>query len=351
MSVSQHVSEIKALAQDQGYPVLLERYNAIPLIYPQFTDVRNVPIVIGGEGEEMTPPAEYPDLPYGHTFATVSGLDDPQPIEHGQAFPSTGFEALWTPQAKMQKIALSMRLTAEHFGRRHWRDFVTAELTKAARAWGPGFARKKDMIVADFLQKGTLSAGDPAVFLNRYQGRMGSVTDGLIYDSKAFFATDHPQKPGSSTTYANLTVSAPLTEDNWAAQRILMEHTNAVDAKGKRITIQPNTIITGSGAIADTAERLLRTDRKVGTGNNDVNLMEAGRSGFTHIKNPYLTDDADAWWVCERGRGLVVIDAGEPQMDVTYEPETQSILIQAWTYFLVMVEDWHFWACANKAAS
>jgi hypothetical protein len=47
----------------------------------------------------------------------------------------------------------------------------------------------------------------------------------------------------------------------------------------------------------------------------------------------------------------MVIDAGDPQMDVTYDPDTQSVLIQAWTYFLVMVTDWHFWACANKAAS
>lgn len=349
MSVSQHVSEIKALAQDQGYPVLLERYNAIPLVFPQFTDVRNVPIVIGGEGQEMTPPAEYPDLPYGHTYATVSGLDDPQEIEHGTAFPSTGFEALWTPQAKMRKLALSMCLTSEHFGRRHWRDFVTAELTQMAAGWGSGFARKKDMIVADFLQKGTLSAGHAATFLNRYQGR--NATDGLIYDSKAFFATDHPQKPGSATTYANLTVSAALTEDNWAAQRLLLEHTNAIDAKGKRFTVQPNTLITGSGPISDTAERLLRTDRKLGSNNNDVNLAEAGRSGFAHIKNPYLTDDADAWWVGERGKGLMVIDAGDPQMDVTYDSGTQSVLVQAWTYFLVMVTDWHFWACANKAAS
>ena len=351
MSVSQHLTEIKTLAQDQGYPVLLEGYTSVPQYFPQFCDVRNVPMVIGGEGQTMAPPAEYPDLPHGHTFAQVSGLGRPKQIEPGQQFVSTGFEALWTPQGKVRKLANSMRVTAEHFARRHANDYVTAELTTAAAEWGKGFAAEKDQIVADFLQKGTLSAGDASVFQNRYAGRMTGVTDGLIYDSKAFFATDHPQKPGSATTYANLTVSADLTEANWATQRRLIESTNAKDAKGNRIIIKPNTLVTGTAAIADTAERLLSADRKIGTNNNDPNLAQASRSGFIHIKNPYLTDDDDAWWVCERNKGLMVIDSGEPQMDVTFDPDTQTILIQVWCYFLVMVVDWRYWACANKAAS
>ena len=337
--LSFHASQIEGLLVDKGYPLLLESYSMQPAFFPSFAEV--------DVGDYNSLASRYPDFPYGYKAGSVLGMGRPIEIEHGQEFPADTLAGGYAPQFKVRKLARRITFTREDWTKRNGLDAISMKLTDTMRGWGETFAAEAEQIVADHLQKGTLSAGSTATFKNAYLDR--PATDGLVYDGVAYFATNHPQDDGSGTTYSNLTVSAALTSATLQTGLTLMTHTNAKNGRGERILVRPNRLIVPP-SLQFTAATLLTSANAPGTANNDANVNQF-TGALQLVVNPYLTDDNDAWWLSEAGKGLKVIHTGDPTVEVVEDPRFQTVTVMAYKYIGVGVTNWRFAAAFNKAAS
>lgn len=109
-------------------------------------------------------------------------------------------------------------------------------------------------------------------------------------DSKALFATDHPLVGGG--TQANTpAVAADLTVSSLQAAITAIEE--MTDDNGIVLTLKPKTLLVPT-ALKWTAKELLKSEKKPGTADNDINALADEDLGYTTW--PYLTDD-DAWFL------------------------------------------------------
>lgn len=341
MGLSVSVSQVEDLFVNKGYPVMLERYNAVPFYADSFADVTTAPY------ESLA--SQYADFPYGYTHGQVLGMEQPREIEHGQEAPADTLIDGYNPQFKVRKFARSITFTEEDFTKRNAMAEIGDKLSMVSESWGPAFINWENALLADFLQKGTLAAGHAATFKNRYQGRT-SVTDGLIYDGKAWFADDHPQDDGSGTTYDNLLgTSNALSTTTLQDAVIRASVTNAYDGRGNRIMIMPDVLVVPPG-LQWTAKSILESDRVAETANNGINTV---RGIMQLVVNPFLTDSSTAWWVGTRqpGLGLKVIRTGAPRVRVIANENDMTITVQAVSYLGAGVVNWRGWVSANKASS
>lgn len=344
MALSVHASQLEALFVNKGYPVMLEGYSKELEYFPQFAET------VVGKPDALN--ARFPEFLYGHIFSEVLGMERPKVIEHGQEIPASTIAGGYAPQAKTRKLARRIDITREDLKVRHAMDAIGDKMQMFAAGMGASHKIMRDVLVADYLQKGTIDAGRPDVFLNRYKGRTTGITDGKIYDGQAFFDTAHPQDDGASVTYSNINASLELTGENLSSVRQIMSGTNNRDGRGEIFPMAPNTLIVPS-ILEDRAKGLISAEFLPGTANNDRN-PNAGRFGV--IVNPYLTDDAATiagaqWILAERNKGLLVVHTGDPEVEVVEDPLTGTVSILAVSYVLVMVTNWRHWYSANKATS
>lgn len=109
-------------------------------------------------------------------------------------------------------------------------------------------------------------------------------------DLKALCATDHPV---GSYTNSNA-ASVDLSES--ALDAMYVGLASWVDSGGKLFAARPRQLIIPP-ALMSTAERLLKTQLRVDTANNDVNfLVTSNMIPEGYMVNQYLTDP-DAWFV------------------------------------------------------
>lgn len=112
-------------------------------------------------------------------------------------------------------------------------------------------------------------------------------------DGKALCVTDHPNWAGG--TWSNtLTTAADLSEASLEQATIdLMKFTND---RGLKISIMPKTLIIPVDLVYE-AQRILKSNGRVGTANNDLNALNDMDKFPGGIKvNHYLTD-TDAWFI------------------------------------------------------
>lgn len=115
----------------------------------------------------------------------------------------------------------------------------------------------------------------------------------LYGDGQPLCSTAHPLVSGG-TNSNRPTVAADLNETSLEAAVIQMSQWT--DERGLLIAVQPKKLIVPP-ALTFTAERLLKTELRVGTADNDLNAirsMGAIPGGWTC--NHYLTDP-DAWFL------------------------------------------------------
>lgn len=112
-------------------------------------------------------------------------------------------------------------------------------------------------------------------------------------DGKVLFATDHPLV-GGGTASNTLSTQADLSETAIEDMLILMG--DCVDDRGLPIQISAKKLIIPT-ELQFTAQRLLRTDGRVGTSDNDINALKSMNligGGFS--TNIHLTDP-DQWTI------------------------------------------------------
>jgi hypothetical protein len=199
----------------------------------------------------------------------LSGFSAAPVKAEGSAIAYDNAQEAWTARYNHETIALGFSITEEAVEDNLY-DSLSKRYTKAlARA----MAYTKQVKAASVLNNGFSSA---------YVGG----------DGKPLFAADHPLISGG--TNSNRLTAADLNETSLEAA--VIQIAGWTDERGLLIAAKPNKLIVPP-ALMFTAKRLLDTELRVATADNDINALKAMGSipgGYT--VNHFLTD-TNAWFL------------------------------------------------------
>ena len=201
---------------------------------------------------------------------TLSGFSAAPVKNEGQAIAYDNAQEAWTARYNHETIAMGFSITEEAIEDNLY-DSLSSRYTKAlARA----MAYTKQV--------------KSAYVLN--QGFNAAVTYG---DGQALFSTAHPLVSGGVNSNRP-TVAADLNETSLEAA--VIQISGWTDERGLLIAAKPKKLIIPP-ALMFVATRLLETDLRVGTADNDINAIKNNGSipgGYT--VNHFLTD-TNAWFL------------------------------------------------------
>jgi len=177
----------------------------------------------------------------------------------------------------------------------------TTKLTNVSYAKGFIISReaRDDFRYFDTMKRGIYALGLAAyqttevlaanVFNNGFTSAVGG-------DGKALLATDHPTGSGDQSN--ELAVSADFSEA--AVEDLSIQIRKAQDDAGNQISLQADLLFGAPDNVFEF-ERLLKSQLRVDTANNDVNAVR-NMSIFPkgYVTNPFLTD-ADAFFMRATG--------------------------------------------------
>jgi len=175
----------------------------------------------------------------------------------------------WTARYNHETIALAFALTEEAIEDNLY-DKLASRYTKAlARS----MAHTKNVKGAAILNNG--------------------FTSGLGGDGKVLMTTDHPLLTGGDLANEPSTAT-DLNET--ALENAFIDIAGWTDERGLRIALKPTSLCIPP-ALAFVAERILKSDARVATADNDLNALKSkGAIPGGYDVNHYLTDP-DAWFV------------------------------------------------------
>jgi hypothetical protein len=199
----------------------------------------------------------------------LSGFSAAPVKSEGAAIAYDNAQEAWTARYSHETIALGFSITEEAVEDNLY-DSLSKRYTKAlARA----MAYTKQVKAASVLNNG---------FSASYVGG----------DGKALFAADHPLVSGG--TNSNRLTASDLNETSLEAA--VIQIAGWTDERGLLIAAKPGKLIVPP-ALMFTAKRLLDTELRVSTADNDINALKAMGSipgGYT--VNHFLTD-TNAWFL------------------------------------------------------
>ena len=200
----------------------------------------------------------------------LSGFGAAPVKAEGSAIAYDNAQEAWNVRYTHETIALGFSLTEEAVEDNLY-DSLSARYTKAlARA----MAYTKEVKAANILNNG---------FNSNYKGG----------DGKALFATDHPLTYGGTISNTPAT-GADLNETS--LENAVIQISLWTDERGLLIAAKPKKLIIPS-ALQFVATRILETELRVGTTDNDINALKNNGSipgGWT--VNHWLTD-TNAWFL------------------------------------------------------
>jgi hypothetical protein len=201
----------------------------------------------------------------------LSGFSAAPVKNEGSAIAYDNAQEAWTARYNHETIALGFSLTEEAIEDNLY-DSLSARYTKGlARA----MAYTKQVKAAAVINNGFSAA---------YPGG----------DGVALFSTSHPLINGS-TNGNTPTVAADLNETS--LENAVIQIAAWTDERGLLIAAKPRKLIVPP-ALQFVATRLLETELRVGTTDNDINALKNNGSipeGFTI--NHFLTD-TNGWYLC-----------------------------------------------------
>ena len=194
----------------------------------------------------------------------LSGFGQAPVKQEGSAISYDNAQEAFTARYNHETIALGFSLTEEAVEDNLY-DTLSARYTKAlARS----MANTKQVKAANVLNNGF----------------SGGPTGG---DGKTLFATDHPLVSGGTNNNAQST-AADLNESS--LENAVIQIAAWTDERGLLIAAKPRKLIIPP-ALQFVATRLLDTDQRVGTSDNDINaLKNNGAIPEGYAINHYLTD-------------------------------------------------------------
>ena len=188
----------------------------------------------------------------------------------------------WTARYNHETIALAFAITEEAVEDNLY-DKLAGRYTKAlARSMN----NAKQIKGANVLNNG---------FSSSYTGG----------DGKELLATDHPTVTGGD--FKNeLTTAADLNETS--LEQALVDLADMIDERGLKVAVKATKMLIPSELVF-VAERLLQSQLRTGTADNDINaLKSSGMVPGGYVVNHYLTD-SDAWFLkTDAPNGLKVFE-------------------------------------------
>ena len=188
----------------------------------------------------------------------------------------------WTARYNHETIALAFAITEEAVEDNLY-DKLAGRYTKAlARS----MSNAKQIKGANVLNRG---------FNSSYTGG----------DGKELLATDHPTVTGGD--FKNeLTTAADLNETS--LEQALVDLADMIDERGLKVAVKATKMLIPSELVF-VAERLLQSQLRTGTADNDVNAVRSsGMIPGGYVVNHYLTD-SDAWFLkTDAPNGLKVFE-------------------------------------------
>ena len=325
------ISHIKEVVTREGYPIMQEAYDEQPKLYPEYCEVHQGTdaILLGDKGSVLT------------------GLGDLQRRENGADIEYDELRTALTWYMATQHFARAIKFTETDLKAANAAGRVANLITTAMGSWGENAALQKDDWAADFFQQGTLTAGNSVYFDGSFTGQTDP-NPTVGYDALPFFDTAHTQKIGGNT-FANHVVSSTLTHANLTAAGQVMTATNSFDDRNRRVRIRPDLLMVPTG-LEDEARVILESTKLSGSAQNDANTNQ---NKYRLLVNPFLDDAASAssWWLGQARKGVRFYDWGEPVARVWFEESTRSVHVSVETHWGMVLTNWRYWSCRNKAAS
>jgi hypothetical protein len=202
----------------------------------------------------------------------LSGFGAAPVKSEGAAISYDNAQEAWTARYTHETIAMGFSITEEAMEDNLY-DSLSARYTKSlARA----MAYTKQVKAASILNKGFTGTGNPT-----------------YGDGQVLFSTAHPLVSGG-TNSNRPTVGADLNETSLEAA--VIQIAAWTDERGLLIAAKPKKLIVPP-ALQFVATRLLETELRVATADNDLNALKSNGSipeGYTI--NHYLTD-TNAWFL------------------------------------------------------
>lgn len=153
-------------------------------------------------------------------------------------------------------------------------------------------------------------------------------------DGKPLFSATHPTANG---TQSNLLTAADLSEA--AIEDAVTNITNARNSAGLPIAVKPVRIIVSTADLFN-ATRILKSDLRVGTPNNDINAIKMLGVIPEVVVNNYL-DDTDAWFVqTDAPNGLLSFDRRSLDLEDDTDFDTENRKYKATERYSAGWADW-----------
>jgi hypothetical protein len=200
----------------------------------------------------------------------LSGFSAAPVKNEGSAIAYDNAQEAWTARYNHETIALGFSLTEEAIEDNLY-DSLSARYTKALAR---GMAYTKQIKAAAVLNNG---------FSSSYAGG----------DGQALFSASHPLVSGG--TNSNIP-STPADLNETSLENAVIQIAQWTDERGLLIAAKPKKLVIPV-QLQFVATRLLETELRVGTNDNDVNALKNNGSipgGYT--VNNYLTD-SNAWFL------------------------------------------------------
>lgn len=170
-----------------------------------------------------------------------------------------------------------------------------------------------------------------AVLNNGFTGGVNAIGDG-----QALFSTAHPIDNG---TVANtFTVQADLNEASLEQAAIGVQRFR--DIAGILTNFKPTKLIVPP-QLQFTAERLLKTELRTSTANNDINAMYSLSTVPQGYRvNQYLTDPNGWFLMTDADNGFKYFERKAVENDMTTDFDTKSIKVSAIERYSFGVSNW-----------
>lgn len=154
-------------------------------------------------------------------------------------------------------------------------------------------------------------------------------------DAVALGSTAHPSLSGNQSNI--LATAADLSEAS--LEDLAIQIMDAVDPKGLKISLTPQCLVVPTALVYD-AERILKSQLRSGSADNDVNALRTLGTIPKVVVNHYLTD-ADQWFIRTNAPdGLCWFDREAVQFSKDTDFDTDNAKAKGYMRFIPFWGDW-----------
>lgn len=276
---------------------------------------------------------------------TVIGMGDLVETADGERINYDRAGEGWTVQSTWKRFAKGIE-----FGPVALSDLSETKLQDAIMKMVASGTRNyylsKDQLAANVFNYGGHTAGN-AIFNGSAPGETDPSGD-LCYDGKPFFNLSDNLRaltPNGTAAYYN-GLALPLSAENIKTAYDRMVLTNAVDARGKKVVLQPDILLVHP-SLKWTANTLMGTEKQVGTANNDNNQVR----GLLKVVPWRFLDTSTFWAIGCSKMGIKFWERWPLVFDFFRDNETKSYKATLEARYGIEVNDFRYWVSSNAPTS